>query len=210
MVRFEPGTFHSASERLNHLAIPETVWMYTEYRCHDQCCVNQCSTKWCKNWFHGKNKDYWKISLDFTEVYPDAELTLWTISTLDVYTLDIYILPLDIYTNIPTLELSVPPPGRQQHQISCQFLPPGSSTKSASSFTHMQQHQISFQFLPPSSSTKSASSFHHQTAAPNQLPVSTTRQQHHISQPQARHSASQLLTLPPCHTHIMAARSVVV
>ena len=25
MVRFEPGTFHSASERLNHSAIPETV-----------------------------------------------------------------------------------------------------------------------------------------------------------------------------------------
>ena len=58
----------------------------------------------------------------------------------------------------------------------------------------------------------SASSFHHQAAAPNQhqLPVSTTRQQHHISQPPARHPANQLLTLLPCHTHIMAARSVVV
>ena len=29
MVRFEPGTLHSASERLNHSAIPETV-----LRCH--------------------------------------------------------------------------------------------------------------------------------------------------------------------------------
>ena len=99
-----------------------------------------------------------------------------------------------------------------QHQISIsfQFLSPGSSTKSASSFYHQvaapnqlpvsttrQQHQISFQF-------------HHQAAASNQLPVSTTRQQHHISQPPARHSTSQLLTLPPCHTHTMAARSVVV
>ena len=53
---------------------------------------------------------------------------------------------------------------RQQHQISYQFLPPGSSTK------------ISYQFLPPGRSTKSASSFYHQAAAPNQLPVSTTRQ----------------------------------
>ena len=48
-----------------------------------------------------------------------------------------------------------------------------------------QQHQISisFQFQPPGSSTKSASasSSHHQTAAPNQLPVFTTRQQHQIS-----------------------------
>ena len=26
MVRFEPGTFHSASEHLNHLAIPVMVW----------------------------------------------------------------------------------------------------------------------------------------------------------------------------------------
>ena len=43
----------------------------------------------------------------------------------------------------------------------------------------------------------------------NQLPVSTTRQQHHISQPPARHPANQLSTLLPCHTHIMAARSVV-
>ena len=28
MVRFEPGTFHSASECLNHSAIPETVQLY--------------------------------------------------------------------------------------------------------------------------------------------------------------------------------------
>ena len=40
-------------------------------------------------------------------------------------------------------------------------------------------------------------SFHHQAAAPNQLPVSTNRQQHHISQPPARHPANQLLTLLP-------------
>ena len=91
-----------------------------------------------------------------------------------------------------------------------------SSTKSASasSFHHQtaapnqhqlpasttrQQHQISisFQLPPPDSSTKSAS-------------ASTTRQQYHISQPPARHPANQLLTLPPCHTHIMAAKSVVV
>ena len=101
---------------------------------------------------------------------------------------------------------------RQQHQISFQFLPPDSSTKSASASTIRQQHQISFQLPPPGSSTKSASasSFHHQAAAPNQLPVSATRQQHHISQPPARHPANQLLTILPCHTHIMAARSVVV
>ena len=55
-------------------------------------------------------------------------------------------------------------------------------------------------------------SFHHQAAAPNQhqLPASTTRQQHHTSQSPARHPANQLLTLLPCHTHTMAARSVVV
>ena len=47
--------------------------------------------------------------------------------------------------------------------------------------TTSQQHQISFQFLPPGSSTKSASSFYHQAAAPNKLPVSTARQQHQIS-----------------------------
>ena len=46
---------------------------------------------------------------------------------------------------------------RQQHQISFQFPPPGSSTKSASSSTTRQQHQISFQFPPPGSSTTSAS-----------------------------------------------------
>ena len=82
------------------------------------------------------------------------------------------------------------------HSISFQFPPPGSSTKSA------------FQLPPPGSSTK----FHHQAAAPNQhqLPASTTRQQHHISQPPARQPANQLLTLLPCHTHTMAARSVVV
>ena len=108
-----------------------------------------------------------------------------------------------------------------------------SSTKSASasSFHHQavaqnqpqlpvsttrQQHQItiSFQLPPLDSSTKSpsASSSHHQTAAPNQhqLLASTTRQQHHISQPPARHPANQLLTQLPYHTHIMAARSVVV
>ena len=61
----------------------------------------------------------------------------------------------------------------------------------------------------------SNSSFHHQdiyssTKNQHQLPVSTTRQQHHISQPPARQPANQLLTLPPCHTHTMAARSVVV
>ena len=44
---------------------------------------------------------------------------------------------------------------------------------------------ISFQLLPPDSSTTSA-------------------------KPPARHLANQLLTLLPCHTHIMAARSVVV
>ena len=74
---------------------------------------------------------------------------------------------------------------RQQHQISIsfQFPPPGSSTKIG----------ISFQFPPPGNSTKSASasSLHHKAAAPNQLPVSTTRQQHHISQPPARHPANQ-------------------
>ena len=47
------------------------------------------------------------------------------------------------------------------------------------------QHQISisFQFPPPDYSTKSASAsnFYHQATAPNQLPVSTTRQQHKIS-----------------------------
>ena len=123
----------------------------------------------------------------------------------------------------------------QQHQISISFqLPsPVSSTKSASAssfyhqaaaphqhqlpvFTTRQQQQISisFQFPPLGSSTKSAAafSFHHQAAVPNkhQLPVSTTRQQHHISQPPTRHPANQLLTLLTCHTHIMAARSVVV
>ena len=119
--------------------------------------------------------------------------------------------------------------GRTQQLVK---LPPhGSSTKSASapSFHHQaaapHQHQlpvstsrqqdqisISFQLPPPGSSTKSASasSFHHHTAAPNQLPVTTTRQQHHISQPPARQPANQLLTLLPCHTHTMAARSVVV
>ena len=44
----------------------------------------------------------------------------------------------------------------------------------------------------------------------HQFPVSTTRQQHHTSQPPARQPANQLLTLPLCHTHIMTARSVVV
>ena len=78
---------------------------------------------------------------------------------------------------------------------------------------HQHQISISFQLPPPDSSTKlaSASSFHHQASALNQhqLPVSTTRQQHHISQPSASHPASQLLTLLTCHTHIMADRSVV-
>ena len=32
VVRFEPGTFHSASERLNHSAIPETVYIGCIYR----------------------------------------------------------------------------------------------------------------------------------------------------------------------------------
>ena len=44
----------------------------------------------------------------------------------------------------------------------------------------------------------------------HQLPASTTRQQHHTSQPPGRQPANQLLSLPLCHTHIMAARSVVV
>ena len=107
---------------------------------------------------------------------------------------------------------------RQQHQISISFQlpPPDSSIKSASASTTRQQYKIniSFQLLQPCSSTKSASasSFHHQAATPNQhqLPASTTRQQHYISQPPAKHPANQLLTLLPCHTHIMAARSVVV
>ena len=90
-----------------------------------------------------------------------------------------------------------------------------------------QQHliSISFQPPPPGSSTKSASSFHHQTEAPNQHQLPTTRQQHQMSISfqfllpgssttsaglQQRHPANQLLTLLPCHTHIMAARSVVV
>ena len=49
------------------------------------------------------------------------------------------------------------------------------------------------------SKSASAFSFHHQAAAPNQhqLPASTTRQQHHISQPPARYPANQLLTLLP-------------
>ena len=79
---------------------------------------------------------------------------------------------------------------------------------------HQQQISFSFQFPPPGSSTKSASasSFHLQAAALNQhqLPTSTTWQQHHISQPPARHPANQLLTLLPFHTHTMAARPVVV
>ena len=41
----------------------------------------------------------------------------------------------------------------------------------------------------------------------HQLPASTTRQQHHTSQPPASHPANQLLTLLHCHTHIMAARA---
>ena len=75
------------------------------------------------------------------------------------------------------------------------------------------QHQLfTLQTFGHWEKSASASSFHHQAAAPNQhqLPVPTTRQQHHISQPPARHPANQLLTLLPCHTHIMAARSVVV
>ena len=74
------------------------------------------------------------------------------------------------------------------------------------------QHQLPAFTTSSSTNSASASSLHHQAAAPNQhqLPASTTRQQHHISQPPARQPANQLLTLPLCHTHIMAARSVVV
>ena len=112
------------------------------------------------------------------------------------------------------LESSRDPGNYWQHKISFQFPPPGSSTKSAPVFTTRQQHQISisFQLLPPDCSAKSASasSFYHQATTQNQLPVSANRQQHHISQPPARHPANQLLTLLPCHTHTMAARSIVV
>ena len=36
MVRYEPGTFHSASERLNHSAIPETVNFMKSGGFHDE------------------------------------------------------------------------------------------------------------------------------------------------------------------------------
>ena len=79
--------------------------------------------------------------------------------------------------------------------------PPDSSTKSASasSPTTRQQHQNQHQ-LPAS----------HQAAPLNQHRFKFQhREQHHISQPPARHPTNQLLTLLPCHTHTMAARSVV-
>ena len=75
------------------------------------------------------------------------------------------------------------------------------STKSAlaSSFHHQTAAQISISFHHQAEAPKSASasSFHHKAAAPNQhqLSVSTTRQQHHITQPPARHPTNQLLTL---------------
>ena len=83
--------------------------------------------------------------------------------------------PLDILLEIHTTICSTKSASASSchHQAAAPNQLPVSTTR--------QQHQISFQFLPPGSSTKSASSFYQQAAAPNQVPVSTTRQQHQIS-----------------------------
>ena len=115
-----------------------------------------------------------KSSTYLTSYQSSAVLTLWTFLTLDYH----WIFTLWTFGHwIKSVSTT-----KQQHQISFQFPPPGSSTKSASasSFFHQaatanqlavsttsQQHQISLEFLPPVSSTKSASSFYH-------LGISTT------------------------------------
>ena len=140
----------------------------------------------------------------------------------------------------PSVSRGLTQEGDQQNQWISTPSSPWTAPRDPDNYLKLQIN-ISFQFPPPGSSTKSATStkstsnFHHQTAAPyqHQHPASTTRQQHkisisfqlpppgrstkpalaysfhhqaaaHISQPPARQSANQLLTLQSRHTHIMA------